>query len=350
MKFGLFYMIPCADWQSPVQRYQDTLEQIDLGDELGFDNVWFAELHFDSRFSTTPSPLMVAAAAAQRTKKIRLGVAVNLLPLHNPVRIAEDIATLDVLSNGRAEFGVGRGAMPAHFQGFNIPIQENRDRFVEYLDFVIKAWTHEEFSFVGKYHSAQDLRIVPKPVQKPHPPIRIASNSADTFEMVGNLGHNMFISPFVVPMPALRDGVKVYRQTLAASGHPVSTMELSVNMPVFVAGEAEEARSVPEASVKNFLNALLSSYDTPAMQRAIAANPRVKETQARFKEMTLDDWRNDIAICGDPSQCVEKIKALQEDLQPSEIICFFNQGGLIEHPRVMNAMKLFASEVMPHFR
>ena len=123
MKFGLFYMIPCADWQSPVQRYQDTLEQIDLGDELGFDNVWFAELHFDPRFSTTPSPLMVAAAAAQRTRKIRLGVAVNLLPLHNPVRIAEDIATLDVLSNGRAEFGVGRGAMPAHFQGFNIPIR-----------------------------------------------------------------------------------------------------------------------------------------------------------------------------------------------------------------------------------
>ena len=350
MKFGLFYMIPCADWQSPVQRYQDTLEQIDLGDELGFDNVWFAELHFDPRFSTTPSPLMVAAAAAQRTRKIRLGVAVNLLPLHNPVRIAEDIATLDVLSNGRAEFGVGRGAMPAHFQGFNIPIQENRERFVEYLDFVIKAWTHEEFSFVGKYHSSQNLRLVPKPVQKPHPPIRIASNSADTFEMVGNLGHNMFISPFVVPMPALRDGVKVYRQTLAASGHLVSAMELSVNMPVFVARNAEEAGSVPEASVKNFLNVLLSSYDTPAMQRAIAANLRVKETQTRFKEMTFDNWRNDIAICGDPSQCIEKIKELQEDVQPSEIICFFNQGGLIEHSRVMDAMKLFASEVMPHFR
>lgn len=350
MKFGLFYMIPCADWQSPVQRYQDTLEQIDLGDRLGFDNVWFAELHFDPRFSTTPSPLMVAAAAAQRTKKIRLGVAVNLLPLHNPVRIAEDIATLDVLSNGRAEFGVGRGAMPAHFQGFNIPIQENRERFVEYLDFVIRAWTQEEFSFVGKYHSAEGLRLVPKPVQKPHPPIRIASNSADTFEMVGNLGHNMFISPFVVPMPALRDGVKVYRETLAASGHPVSTMELSVNMPVFVAGDAEEARSVPESSVKNFLNVFLSSYDTPAMQRAIAANPRIKETQTRFREMTFDDWRNDIAICGDPSQCIEKIKALQEDFQPSEIICFFNQGGLIEHSRVMDAMKLFASEVMPHFK
>ena len=149
----------------------------------------------------------------------------------------------------------------------------------------------------------------------------------------------MFISPFVVPMPALRDGVKVYRQTLAASGHPVSAMELSVNMPVFVAGDAEEARSVPEASVKNFLNALLSSYDTPAMQRAMAANPRVKETRTRFKEMTFDDWRDDIAICGDPSQCIEKIKAApRETSGRRRLSASSTRVGLIEHsPRVMDA-------------
>jgi alkanesulfonate monooxygenase SsuD/methylene tetrahydromethanopterin reductase-like flavin-dependent oxidoreductase (luciferase family) len=170
MKFGLFYQLPCADGDSPAQRYRDTLDQIRLGDELGFDNAWFAELHFNSRFSITPSPLMLAAAAAETTQRIRLGVAVNLLPLHNPIRLAEDIATLDVLSGGRAEFGIGRGAMPTHFEGFHVPIEESRERFLEALEFIVQAWTNEHMSYDGRYFQARDLTLAPRPVQSPPPP------------------------------------------------------------------------------------------------------------------------------------------------------------------------------------
>ena len=350
LKFGLFYQVPCAQGQSPADRYKDTLDQIQLGDELGFDNAWFAELHFNARNSITPSPLMLAAAAAQRSKRIRLGVAVNLLPLHNPIRLAEDIATLDVLSDGRAEFGVGRGSIPAHFQGFGIPLEESRERFLEFLEFTIKAWTQEEVSFKGKYFSVADLNLTPKPIQTPHPPIRIASNSPDTFEMVGRLGHNMFASKVVLPMSRLREGIKLYRHTLAVFGHPADTGEISLNTAVYIAKDARQAMSIPEASVKSFINNVASNFNKNAIRQATETNPRTKETLTRFSNMTYDTWCDEVAIVGDPATCIEKLQVLQTELGPTEIICFFNPGGMIESSLVMEAMRLFATEVMPHFR
>ena len=348
MKYGLFYQLPCADSQSPAQRYRDTLEQIQLGDELGFDTAWFAELHFNPRFSITPSPLLLAAAAAHTTERIRLGVAVNLLPLHNPIRIAEDLATLDLLSNGRAEFGVGRGSMPAHFQGFDIALEENRERFLEALEFILGAWTNEEFSFEGKYYKAKELCLIPKPLQRPHPPVRIAANSTDTFELVGGLGYGMLATPVIVPMPRLREGVRVYRDALREHGHPADGSELSLALPVYVAASAADAKAIPEASVKNYVSVLAASYETPLMQRAMAANPRAEETQARLRAMTYDYWCKEVAAYGDPEGCVEKLQGVIQEFHPGEIICWFNTGGLIEHREVIASMRLFAREVMPH--
>ena len=120
MKFGVFYQMPCAADQSPAQRYQDTIGQVQLADELGFDAAWLAELHFNQRFSMMPSPMVVGAAMAQTTSRIRIGTAVHLVPLHQPIRLAEEAAALDVLSGGRSIFGIGRGAIPAHFLGYGV--------------------------------------------------------------------------------------------------------------------------------------------------------------------------------------------------------------------------------------
>ena len=350
MKFGLFYQLPCAEGQSPRQRYQDTLDQIQLGDELGFDNAWLAEIHFDARFSVTPSPLMVAVAAAQRTKNIRLGVAVNLLPLHHPIRIAEDIATLDLLSDGRVEFGVGRGALPAHFQGFEVPLDDSRERFLEALQFVLTAWTEDEFSFEGKYHKVGPLRLVPKPLQKPHPPVHIASNSADTFELVGELGYSMLATPVIVPLPQLKEGVGRYKQALVDNGHAPNGTDISIAVPMFARGSLREAQTIPEPSVMNYLGSVVAMWSTPAMQALMEANPKMKEVPQRLGSITYDQWSNDVAIFGDPASCVEKIQMLQEELQLTECVCWFNQGGLISNSDVMGAMRLFAEKVMPHFR
>ncbi|GIX46486.1 MAG: hypothetical protein KatS3mg131_0697 [Candidatus Tectimicrobiota bacterium] len=152
MQFATFYQLPCASHQSPLQRYEDTMIQIQHADALGFDVAWLAELHFYPDFSIMPSPLLVASALSQRTRRIRLGIAVNLLPLHNPLRNAEDAATLDLLSHGRLEYGAGRGSLPHHFAGYNVPLEESRQRFLEALDVILLAWTSTAFSYEGKYY------------------------------------------------------------------------------------------------------------------------------------------------------------------------------------------------------
>jgi alkanesulfonate monooxygenase SsuD/methylene tetrahydromethanopterin reductase-like flavin-dependent oxidoreductase (luciferase family) len=150
MKCGFFFQLPCAPWQSERERYGETLAQIEHGDRLGFDTAWLAELHFFPEFSVMSSPLIVAAAAAQRTERIRLGTAVSLLPLCDPLRSAEDAATVDILSHGRLVFGVGRGTNPLHYGGFNIPMEESRDRFNEALEIITQALTAERVDYEGK--------------------------------------------------------------------------------------------------------------------------------------------------------------------------------------------------------
>jgi alkanesulfonate monooxygenase SsuD/methylene tetrahydromethanopterin reductase-like flavin-dependent oxidoreductase (luciferase family) len=205
MKFGLHYQLPCRDFQSPVQRYRDTLEQAAHAEELGFESVWPVEQHFDPELSILPSPLLLLAALAERTRNLRLGIAIVLLPLWHPLRIAEEIATLDVLSNGRVEFGVGRGSLPEHFKGFGIAQSESRERFLEALDIIRLAWTSEKVSYGGRFFQIGEVAVVPKPVQQPYPPIRVAANSPDTFEMMGQLGLPIFVASQVNPVARIRE-------------------------------------------------------------------------------------------------------------------------------------------------
>src|SRR5919106_3193588 len=167
MKFGFFFQLPRAPWQSEHERYRDTLAQIRHGDRLAFDTAWLAELHFFPEFSALSSPLSVAAAAAQHTQRIRLGMAVSLLPLNDPIRSAEDAATVDILSNGRLVFGVGRGTNPLHYGGFNILMEESRDRFTEALEIITQAWTDARVNHEGKHYRITNVAVYPKPIQKP---------------------------------------------------------------------------------------------------------------------------------------------------------------------------------------
>jgi alkanesulfonate monooxygenase SsuD/methylene tetrahydromethanopterin reductase-like flavin-dependent oxidoreductase (luciferase family) len=347
MEFGTFYQLPCAPEQSPLQRYEDTLMQIQHADALGLDVAWLAELHFFPTFSIMPSPLLVASALAQRTRRIRLGIAVNLLPLHNPLRNAEDAATLDILSNGRLEYGVGRGSIPLHFAGYNVSLEESRERFLEALDVVLLAWTTDSFSHEGKYYQYQDVQVVPKPLQKPHPPIRMACNSSDSFHLAGERGWRIFSSSVIVPAPRLQHDITTYNILRSEHGAPRCGDEVAIMAPIYVAPSLTKAREHPEASIMHYFMTLRDMYNASQV-RELAHLPRLQELQERLQKMTYDQVLDNIAIFGDPAYCIERLQWFKETFGMNQFIGWFNTGGKLPHKQVMESMRLFAEQVMPY--
>ncbi len=340
MEFGVFYQLPCAVDQTPAARLQDTIAQCQLADELGFDAAWLAELHFNPRFSVMPAPLMIASAVAQTTKRIRIGTAVNLLPLHHPVRLAEEVATLDVLSNGRAIFGVGRGSMPTHFQGYGIDQEEGRDRFLEALELVLGSWDQEDFTYQGKYYQVQGIRVVPRPVQQPHPPVYVAANSADTFGIVGSLGHNILVAPTIVTTEGALAGLASYRAELAENGHDADKVKVNVNVPMHVTAGEKEARAGFTKTIDNYLGTL----------RDIGASRGSTRGSSRAFSLTAESVMDEFAAVGTPDQVAAKLEKIIAMYGPQEIMCWFNIGGMLPHDVVESSMRLFAKEVMPHFQ
>jgi alkanesulfonate monooxygenase SsuD/methylene tetrahydromethanopterin reductase-like flavin-dependent oxidoreductase (luciferase family) len=345
MRFGFFDQLPCASGSSERQRYQDIMAQIELGDALGLDTAWLGELHFSRGFSVLADPLMVLAAAAQRTTRIRLGTAVTLLPLHNPVKIAEQAATTDILSNGRLEFGVGRGTAPIHYDGYDVDQEESRERFDEALDFILQAWTHESFSYQGKYFRARDLTLVPRPVQVPHPPVRVAANSPDTFPMAARRELPIFATPLINPPEKLKEGLSVYRAKLPSG----SGGDTAIAFPVHVATSRAQARQDCEPSLRRFFREAGERL-RPFSQADVKSFEAFRQVQARMERVTYEDIDREMGVFGDPDYCVERVRALRRDYQMDEFICYFNQGGLMDHAMVRQSMTLFAREVMPHCR
>lgn len=345
MRFGFFDQLPCAAGYSERQRYQDIMAQIELGDALGLDTAWLGELHFSRAFSTLADPLMVLAAAAQRARRIRLGTAVTLLPLHNPVKIAEQAATADLLSDGRLELGVGRGTAPIHYAGYDIPQEESRDRFEEALDFILAAWTHETFSYEGKYYHARDLTIVPRPVQVPHPPVRIAANSPDTFPLAARRGLPIFATPLINPPEKLREGLAGYRAAMSSGARA----DAALAFPVHVTTSRAKAREECEPSLLRFFREAGERL-RPFGEADIKSFEAFQQVLARMQRMKFDDIDREMGVFGDPEYCVERVRALRREYQMDEFICYFNQGGIMDHATVRASMTLFAREVMPHCR
>jgi alkanesulfonate monooxygenase SsuD/methylene tetrahydromethanopterin reductase-like flavin-dependent oxidoreductase (luciferase family) len=357
VKFGLFYQLPCADNQSEPTRYQETIEQIIHGDTLGFDCAWLAELHFFKAFSIMSSPLIVATAIAQQTKRIRLGIAVNLLPLWHPLRSAEDGATVDILSNGRLEFGVGRGAIPLHFSGFAVSREESRERFEEELEVIMQAWTTDSFSHDGKYYHIPETSVVPKPLQKPHPPLRIAANSPDTAIFAGKAHYSIFVASVTNPLPRMFEQVANYRRSWAESRTPLGTHSPATpdvsTMFFFQPGESlAQVRRDVEPSLNNYFHSVSGMVRAGARPQSTTDESYryLEDVQKAVENITFEKITENMAIFGSPQECIAKVKELHKELRMNELICWFNPGGLVPHEKVLKAMSRFAVEVMPELR
>jgi alkanesulfonate monooxygenase SsuD/methylene tetrahydromethanopterin reductase-like flavin-dependent oxidoreductase (luciferase family) len=351
MKFGLHYLLPCADHQRPEQRFQDTLNQATHAETLGFESVWPVEHHFHPRFSVLPCPTLLLAAIAARTRQLRLGTAIVQLALAHPLRVAEEIATLDVLSGGRVELGIGRGSNPAHFAGYGVPMEESRERMAEGLTFLRRAFTEERFSHRGRFFQADDVCLTPKPLQGAGLRVHLAANSVETAEQAGQGGYPIMVAAHVLTFAKLRDVVAAYDRARAQAGHAQRRdSDLSLVMPLYVGETEAQIERELGPSVRHYVT-LVSEMSKLLLAKCTSETEREKLQLllSAMRQTTYERVNGNMGLFATPRQCVEQLQQIEDELGAGRVIGWFNFGGLVPHERVMRSMELFASEVMPHF-
>src|SRR5438270_11887149 len=226
MRFALFYEIPVArpwDEQSELRAYQNTIEQAVAGDRFGWDAFWTVEHHFLSEYSHCSNPEVLYGAIASRTERIRIGYGVRLMPspYNHPVRTAESVAVLDLVSGGRADMGTGRSSTRPELEGFGGDPHETRQIWQGAIEHVVACWTHDEHEFHGKYWDMPKRRVIPKPMQKPHPPLWGATTSDDGHRQVGSLGLGLCSFAVGVSPEEVKRRIDIYREAVERCEQPI---------------------------------------------------------------------------------------------------------------------------------
>jgi alkanesulfonate monooxygenase SsuD/methylene tetrahydromethanopterin reductase-like flavin-dependent oxidoreductase (luciferase family) len=352
MDIGLMMDGDYGDGQTQHEAFDMALRTAEQAETLGFDSVWLAERHFSAPGSgalipsIAASPLLIATAIATRTSRLRIGTAVLLLPLGHPVRLAEEVATLDHLSRGRLDLGIGRSSFPRAYTGYNVPYEESRERFREYLTIMRLAWTQPQVSYDGAFYTCADLNVLPKPYQQPHPPLHHAAATPDTFTAVGSAGLALLVALIGTPMSDLAALVAAYQTAWQAAGHP-GQGEVRLRLPIYVAETLSRAQADPYASVMPYYERLRRGY----LQNAQQFEGRERTARAaQLATLTYDEVLNERVVFGTPQYVVERLRNLQQTMDLSGFIIEPNVGGIIPPELVDHSMKLFTQDVVPYLR
>lgn len=324
MKFAISLFQSRTAGQSERTIYCQSLEQTKLAEALGFHAVWFTEQHFND-FGVCPDPLTFAAYMAGETKTIRLGTAVVLLSIHNPVVLAERAALVDQLSGGRLDLGIGKGHAKLNYSAFGITSEENEARLYEAHDLIKMAWTQEEFSYHGKFFNIEKVRIVPRPFQSPHPPLWVASfGNPSSISFAAQNGYPLLHS---FSGDGFRKNIDLYQSEYSGTSAPI----IAVARAVHLHEDGDQARREMNGPIRWFID-----------------NNPSRPAQVLSYELAINQFIKNIGIIGSVDECIESIQVLQQEYQVEYLACIFGQGGLA-HEKIMSAMRLFAEKVMPNF-
>jgi alkanesulfonate monooxygenase SsuD/methylene tetrahydromethanopterin reductase-like flavin-dependent oxidoreductase (luciferase family) len=345
MKFGIDHLFSWRGDQPQAAVIREALAQTVLAEELGFDSCWLAEHHF-SNYGLVGGILTMAAALAQATRRIRIGMAVSVLPLNHPLRVAEDAALVDILSDGRLDLGVGRGYQPTEFAHFGVPLEESQARFEECLRILELAWTRDRFSFEGRFWRFEDVAVFPKPVQKPHPPILHAAVSTSTFARVGAQGLPILISPNFTPLEIVRTNFETYRAALRENGFDPAAYDYPMLHQVYVAEDEESARRDPQECAMWYWEQLGKLLPSEAQGPVPDSYRQYTKTSRYVRDLRYDYLLEHGVNFGTPEQVAAKLRRLRDELGVTHYIGWFNFGGL-PHEKVVRSMRLFAERVMP---
>jgi len=350
MRFGMFYVLESPD-DDYARAYKEMFGQIEYAEELGFDSVWLAE-HHGSQYGSMPSGAVAAAAVAKITDKMRIGLAVSILPFNNPVRIAEDYAMVDVISGGRLDMGVGRGYQPREFKHLGLAHQQahSREIFEESLEILIGLWENETFSYRGKYFQLEDVRLTPRPIQKPRPPITVAAISPSTFELVGKYGLNVMVTPTLMSLEELKGFVLAAKRNLIAAGVDSNALNFPMNWQVHLANSEEAALARTATALDWYFNLVMKLVPKGPNAQGYEYMAKVAADFERNGGIDIQALREGgIIMLGTPAMMRAKLAELRDDIGQRQMFCWMRIGGL-EDRKVRDSMKLLAEEVMPYFK
>ncbi|MFF5206452.1 LLM class flavin-dependent oxidoreductase [Streptosporangium sp. NPDC000396] len=352
MKFSTFHLFHRFDGQSFKDVYDYHLELVELAEELGFDGVRLAEHHFRD-YGVVPNLFTMLANMAARTEKLRLGTGIVVLPLHNPIHVAEEAAMVDLLSGGRLELGIGRGYQSFEFEGFGIDLAEARDRFNEALEVILGLWGNPAFQHEGKfYRTGTEVELVPRPAQTPFPPIHVAAVSPETVTMYAERGLPILADPAATFRKVVK-AAETWRETAGSAGHDVTSSELVVARSVYVAPTAEQAREDQARFEAMFDRArIFNEKSSPIDPRTGKAAQGFEYYQDRYLKggSVSNDFRwEQLEVIGDPERVIGQIRLLQ-DAGFANLLCDFGSTRPMPLEEMKKVMRFFAAEVMPAFK
>ncbi len=329
---------PELDGPGPVL-YKNFLEQADTAEASGFDTAWYTEHHFRTFGGMTPSVTALMSAVAQRTRRIRLGSAVVILPLHHPLAVAEEMAVLDILSEGRIELGVGRGMEAFEYKVFGSDFAKAQEKLEEQIQIIRAAWTQHPFTWHGRmYDFPVPMEILPSPVQQPHPPIWMSAVFSEAhYRWIGLQGFNLMTLSWVQPnLARARALINIYREALQEAGHDPATRDIMAMYPTYCGETPAQAKKDVELHWENwhrFAIEEVKHHPEPVRKAVSRMNYDVMAGENR-------------GIFGDPAMCEASLKHIGEELGVTHIAGVYHFGGLAQE-RVLASMRRLGSEVAP---
>lgn len=338
MDIGTFLLLQSPSARPTQEIYARGIEQAQAAEALGFRNVWLGEHHF-STYGYLSRPVQLATHIAAKTTRLRVGTAVIVVPLHHPLLIAEEIATLDILSGGRLDIGLGRGYQRYEFERFGLKLDSGGERWEESIDVLMKALAGGPFTYDGKLFQIPETSIYPQPVQRPHPPIWITAQSPYSIEAAVRRGFNVLTGGFGVPVERLAEFGKIFARVVEEAKPPRPPL-VGVQRAVYVTKDATDARDAVEQARWNMrvTLSLRNNYERVEGGKAI---PVPAPT-----EPSIDELLDRYLVVGTPETCVRQIRKVQALVGISHFNCSFWFGDM-DQARVLASMELFSREVMP---
>lgn len=348
MHFGIF-MEEDRPGLSPAAAFEERLALVDRAEAWGFDGVWLGELHFNPSRSILSAPMVWAGAIAARTRRLRVGTAVQVLPLGHPLRIAEEAATVDHLSRGRLDLGIGRSGSPRAYDVLGVPYAESQARFREALDVMRQAWKGEPFSYHGEFYRFESTTVAPRPRQSPHPPLRMAANTPDTFALVGELGLPLFVGLRDLDIPELGDCLKIYRHAWREAGH-AGAGNVYLRMPVYAGATEALALEEPRESITYFFQRHVELMRSGVGRAGMGPAGRRQQKADQLAKISYEEIRRTRVAFGSAPALVDRLGEIRDELGLDGLVVEPNAGGLIPPEQATRSLEILARDVLPAFR